>query len=304
MNKKELLECIRKAEEDPSEINNSVLSGFSGAKIISLLKNLAEIIVNNEKTYLEVGVYRGLTLLSVAGSVPAYDVYGIDNFAFFDKEGKNLGIINERIELLNIRNARIINEDFENALENLDKFIPEKRAGLYFIDGPHDYRSQMMALLLIKPWLSEDAVIVIDDCNYRHVRQACRDFLMTDPGYKLIFQAYTKAHPDNLKEGERKQAETGWWNGINVIVRDPDNSYEPFYPPVEKDKSLFTNDHLIHTAMYPGASRKFLRITGILASLSGKIKDKNQKGKYRSMNTYSDGLKYDNYNSSFLSRTD
>jgi len=300
MNNIELLECIRKADENPSEINNSVLSGFSGAKIISLLKNLAEIIVNNENTYLEVGVFRGLTLLSVAGSVPAHNVYGIDNFAFFDKEGRNLGIINERMELLNLRNARIINEDFENALENLNKFIPGKKAGLYFIDGPHDYRSQMMALLLIKPWLSKDAVIVIDDCNYRHVRQANRDFLMTDPDYKLIFQAYTKAHPGNLTEDERKQAESGWWNGINVIVRDPDNSFEPFYPPVDKDKSLFTNDHLIHTAMYPGASRKFLRLTGILASLSGKMKLNSQKGKFRSMNTYSDGLNYDNYNPSLL----
>jgi len=303
MNKKELLECIRKAENAPSEIDNSVLSGFSGTKIISLLKNLAEIIVNNEKPYLEVGIYRGLTLLSVAGSVHEHEVYGIDNFAFFDKDGRNLDIIKERMNILNIRNARIINEDFENALENLEKFIPDKKPGLYFIDGPHDYRSQLMSLLLIKQRLSDDAVILVDDSNYRHVRQANRDFLMTNREFKLIFQAYTKAHPDNLKADERKDAETGWWNGINVIVRDPENCFAPFFPPVLKDKKLFTNDHHIHTAMYPEAFRKYSRITDIFASVSGKMKEKSLSGKYKSLNTYSDELIYDNYNPSFFTNT-
>ena len=303
MNKNKLLNCIRKADENPSETDGTVLSGFSGAKILSLLKNLAEVIVSNETTYVEVGVYRGLTLLSVAGSVPDHEVYGIDNFAFFDKDGRNQDIINERMNLLNLRNARIINEDFENALENLEKFTHDKKTGLYFIDGPHDYRSQLMSLLLIKPWLSEDAIIIVDDCNYNHVRQADRDFLMTNREFKLIFQAYTKAHPENLNAGERKEAEAGWWNGINVIARDPDNCFNSFFPPVIKDKRLFTNDHHIHTAKYPEAFRKYSRITDIFASTLGKMEGKSQTGKYKSLNTYSDELIFDNFNPSFFINT-
>ena len=304
MNKHELLECIKKADANPAETDKSVLTGFSGAKILSLLKNFATIIVNDELTYLEVGVYQGLTLLSVAGSVPEYEVFGIDNFAFFDKDGKNLDIIKERMNRLNLRNARIINEDFEDALENLGKFIGNKNPGLYFIDGPHDYRSQLIALLLIRPWLSENAIIIIDDCNYLHVRQATRDFLMIDKQYKLIFQAYTSAHPNNLKEADRRDVESGWWNGINVIVRDPFNNFEQFFPPVVKDKSLFTNDHYIHTARYPKAFRKYSRIVNILTSLSGRRSVKSPEGKYGSLNTYSDDLTYDNYNPSFFNSTE
>jgi len=303
MNKHKLLECIKKAEANPAETDSLVLTGFSGAKILSLLKILAEVIVSKETTYLEVGVYRGLSLLSVAGSVPDHEVYGIDNFAFFDKDGRNLDIINERMNLLNLRNARIINEDFENALENLEKFTHDKKTGLYFIDGPHDYRSQLMSLLLIKPWLSEDAIIIVDDCNYNHVRQADRDFLMTNREFKLIFQAYTKAHPENLNAGERKEAEAGWWNGINVIARDPDNCFNSFFPPVIKDKRLFTNDHHIHTAKYPEAFRKYSGITDIFASASGKMGCKSQTGKYKSLNTYSDELIFDNFNPSFFINT-
>jgi cephalosporin hydroxylase len=303
MNKHELLECIKKADSNPAKTDSSVLTGFSGAKILSLLKNLATIIVNNELTYLEVGVYRGLTLLSVAGSVPEYEVFGIDNFAFFDKDGKNLDIIKERMNRFNLNNASIINEDFEDALENLGKFTGNKKTGLYFIDGPHDYRSQLIALMLIRPWLSENAIIIIDDCNYRHVRQANRDFLMTNQEYKLIFQAYTKAHPENLKADERGEAEAGWWNGINVIVRDPFDNFEPFFPPVVRDKNLFTNDHHIHTARYPNAFRKYSGIVNILASVSGMRSVKSPEGKYRSLNTYSNDLTCDNYNPSFFNNT-
>jgi hypothetical protein len=303
MNKHELLECIKKADANPANNDSSVLTGFSGGKILSLLKNFAAIIVNNELTYLEVGVYRGLTLLTVAASVSEYEVFGIDNFAFFDKEGKNLDIIKDRMNRLNLRNARIINEDFEDALENLDKFTPDMKTGLYFIDGPHDYRSQLMSLLLIKPWLSDDAVIIVDDCNYRHVRQANRDFLLTNKEYKLIFQAYTRAHPDNLKEADRREVEAGWWNGINVIARDPDNCFRSFFPPVIKDKRLFTNDHHIHTAKYPEAFRKYSGITDIFASTLGKMEGKSQPGKYKSLNTYSDELIFDNFNPSFFINT-
>ena len=301
MNKHELLECIKKADANPAKNDSSVLTGFSGGKILSLLKNFAAIIVNNELTYLEVGVYRGLTLLTVAASVSEYEVFGIDNFAFFDKEGKNLDIIKDRMNRLNLRNARIINEDFEDALENLDKFTPDMKTGLYFIDGPHDYRSQLMSLLLIKPWLSDDAVIIVDDCNYRHVRQANRDFLLTNNEYKLIFQAYTRAHPDNLKADERKEAEAGWWNGINVIGRDPDNYFAPFFPPVLKDKRLFTNDHHIHTAMYPEAFRKYSQIVDLIASIASGMQAKRFRGKYKSMKTFSNDLIYDKLNPSFFS---
>lgn len=304
MNKDELLNCIRRAEANPSEIDGSVLSGLSGTKIISLIRNLAEKIVNHDTTYLEVGVYRGLTLLSAAASVPEYEVFGIDNFAFFDSEGKNLAIIKERMRKLGIKNARIINKDYEDALENLNAFTGGKKAGIYFIDGPHDYRSQLMCLLLVKPWLSDDAVIIIDDCNYLHVRQANMDFLKTNPEFKLVFQTYTKAHPSNLSPDERKEAESGWWNGINVIVRDRENIFKPFFPPTMKDKTLFTNDHIIHSSKYPEAFRKYSRLIHIIESLHGRRTGKRMKGKYRSLNTYSDDLIYENFNPSFFKDND
>ena len=95
---------------------------------------------------------------------------------FFDPEKKNLSIVEERLTKLQLDNAFIINNDYEDALENLRHTIGDKKIGVYFIDGPHDYRSQLMCLELALPYLHEQAVIIVDDSNYRNVRQANRDF--------------------------------------------------------------------------------------------------------------------------------
>ncbi len=300
MDKKILLDCIKKADNNPSEYNKTVLSGLSGEKIISLLRNMAPVLLANETAYLEVGVFQGLSLLSVAGSVPESKAYGIDNFAFFDSEGKNMKIVNERMQKLGIKNADIINEDYENALERLSTYTANRKIALYFVDGPHDYRSQLMCLLLIRPHLAATAVIVIDDCNYRHVRQANRDFLLTNPEYKLIFQAYTKAHPSNLIGDDRKDAERGWWNGINVIVKDSNNQFLPFYPPTLRDRTLFENDHTLHTVRYPEALKKYSGLIDSLAGITGSKFSRDLKGRYKSLNTFSDGLSADMYNPSFF----
>ena len=94
----------------------------------------------------------------------------------------------------------LIERDYEDALEALGNHIGDTKIGLYFVDGPHDYRSQLMCLLLATPFLSESAVIVVDDCNYPWVRLANRDFLISNPSFKLIFEAYTECHPGNMPE--------------------------------------------------------------------------------------------------------
>lgn len=299
MEKQELLKCISDAEQNPFEYDNSILSGLSGKKIIALLRNLAGKILNDRVTYLEVGVYQGLSLLSVAESSLQFEIFGIDNFAFFDKEGKNLEIVNDRIRRLNAFNAKIINKDYEDALENLSEFIGSKKVGLFFVDGPHDYRSQLMCLMLIRPHLAPNAVIVVDDSNYRHVRQANRDFLVTNPDFRLVFQAYTKAHPANLAGDDKKKAETGWWNGINVMVKDDENLFEPFFPPAFRNRQLFENDHHIHTLKYPEAVRKYSGLINLLARIRSNQFTKDFTGEFNTLNTFSSSLDKFKLNPSF-----
>ncbi len=157
-----------------------------------------------------------------------------------------------------------------------------------------------MCLLLIKPYLADNAVIVVDDSNYRHVRQANRDFLLTNQEFKLTYQTYTAAHPENLKKEARMEAEAGWWNGINVILKDNKGSFKPFYPPTLRNRQLFENDHIIHTVRYPEAVRKYSWLTNILAKLRGGKFREELTGSYKVLNTFSNDLNEVKFNPSFF----
>ncbi len=292
-----------------------ILSGFSGKKLVGMLQRLSTLFINDrDACYLEVGVFQGLTLLSVAMSCHHLSCYGIDNFAYLDPEGKNFGLVKDRISQLNLNNVNVINKDYEDALENLSSEIGNKKVAIYFIDGPHDYRSQLMCLELVLPYLHENAVIIIDDCNYRHVRQANRDFLVTHSEYKLIFEAYTPCHPKNMTQIQEIKAREGWWNGVNVLVRDSNNHLPSIYPPTERSRQLYENEHIIHSARLAelaphslqlidaitqfnivGSIRLFARlIQRYLHFISG-INTSGLKI-YPSMNTYSEHLTEERFN--------
>ena len=179
--------------------NDGVLSGYSGHMLIGTLQRLSESLLDENTCYVEVGVFQGLTLLSSALCNSKASFFGIDNFAFFDPENKNKGIVEERIKKLGLTNVSLINKDYEDALESLEDYIGDKKIGIYFIDGPHDYRSQLVCLLLAKPYLADNAVILIDDSNYRHVRQANRDFLISHPEFKLVYEAYRCSSPKLIR---------------------------------------------------------------------------------------------------------
>ncbi len=201
---------------------------------------------DSKACYLEVGVYQGLTLLSVADMYPGVACFGVDNFSILDPEGSNLKIVQDGIAAYQASNATLINLDFEVALKSLEKHTEGQKIAVYFVDGPHDYRSQLICLTLAVRYLHENAVILIDDANYHFVRQATHDFLDAFCEYKLIFEAYSPMHPANMGSVMLQKYESGWLNGINILVRDPENILPEMRPKIDSDYSLFLNDWLVH----------------------------------------------------------
>lgn len=293
--------AIKEAVESKGIItDDEILTGFSGHRMVTLLQNVSKARLDENTCYVEVGVFQGLTLLSVARVLENAQVYGIDNFAFFDKAGKNLSIVNDRTKKLNLNNVNIVNEDYEDALENLKNHIGDKKVGVYFVDGPHDYRSQLMCLELMKPYLADNAIIIIDDSNYRHVRQANRDFLFNNKEFKLMFQSYTKCHPLNLNEEDRKEAEKDFWDGVNVIVKDTGNKLKEAYPPTYRSRKLYEIEHELQASKHPDTLVYFLPISNMLGGLVKKLSKKtfSEAGKFKAMNTYSENLPKNDFNES------
>ena len=81
---KEIVNCLKEAQEKGMLLEkSSVLTGYSGVKLMGSLQRLSKILLDEENCYLEVGVFQGLTLLSTAMVNPKANFYGIDNFEVY-----------------------------------------------------------------------------------------------------------------------------------------------------------------------------------------------------------------------------
>ncbi len=278
------------------------LTGISGLKTVGLLQRLARAAEGHEGCYVEIGVFQGLTLVSSALAAPALPCFGIDNFRILDPEGTNKSIVDQRLSDFETTNAHLINMDFEVALASLLEQTNGQKMSVYFVDGPHDYRSQLVCLLAAKPLLAPGAAIVIDDANYTAVRQATYDFLTSHPDFALMFEAYTEAHPANLDAATLAAAEGGWLNGVNVIVHDPAHRVDRTLPPTSDDRTLYFNDWLVHRLALAELAPEALALAHAVidgadaAAETAALKAayapfaETAQGRSRDRNTYSAGL--------------
>jgi hypothetical protein len=263
---KALKDALQASESEGAKVSLDFLTGFSGAKLLGALQRITALCDHNE-VYCEIGVFQGMSLVSVAAANPATTCIGIDNYAFFDPDGKNKSIVCERIGRANCDNVTLLEVGYEDCSEMLQRHLAEKKIGLLFIDGPHDYRSQLMCLMLFEKFLSDKAVVIVDDCNYEHVRQANSDFLVTHSNYALAWEKYTGKHPDNMTPAELSAARAGWWNGVNVICRDDQREWPRTLPRTGSERTLYENDHLVHPMRYAEAAPEALRFASALYPL-------------------------------------
>ena len=263
------LQCLIRESNRLGKLKDTVgLSGFSGASLLGMLQRFADH-QGHHGDYLEIGVFQGLSLISTAVCLQGI-AYGVDNFSQHDRDSTNRSIVERGIAQNNTKNVTLIDADYEEAFATLGSRLGNRKIALYFVDGPHDYRSQLYCLLAARPFLSEGAIIVVDDSNYRHVRLANSDFLALNPEYALLFEAYSECHPDNMTPDQIRSARAGWWNGVNVIVHDPTSRLERTCPPTLKSRRMFENDHLTQSGKLGVLAPE---LTTLLSAISaGKIR--------------------------------
>jgi hypothetical protein len=218
-----VFELERVSDKLPKENN-----GASGRKFRTLVNTLNGLIAG-KASYLELGILKGKTILTSCIQNPNTQHIGLDNFSQFDPDGINLNLINNVIKMFDIANLELRLEDFESFLISRAK-VQKKDVGVYFYDAIHDYRSQLFALMQAHNVLCDGGVILVDDVNYGHVRYASYDFISAFPEFKLIFESYTRVHPNEMTPEQLHQSREGWWNGVHIIVHDPQNQFVGLQP--------------------------------------------------------------------------
>ncbi|MGB3205349.1 MAG: tetratricopeptide repeat protein [Crinalium sp.] len=79
-----------------------------------------------------------------------------------------------------------IQQEFEEFFCDLRQVATETKIGVYVYAGAHDYRSQLLALQLVKPFLAQTALIIAFGSKYSTAQQAHWDFLATTPQAQLL----------------------------------------------------------------------------------------------------------------------
>jgi hypothetical protein len=70
----------------------------------------------------------------------------------------------------------------------------------------NDYDSQARGLRAVEPWLADEALIVVDDHDWKDVARGVRDYLAAEQRAELLFA---------IAGGDHGQPQ--WWDGVAVI---------------------------------------------------------------------------------------
>ena len=185
--------------------------GMTTSSVLQLLNWAVECMEAGE-VYCEIGCFQGATLIGALLDRTETVAYAVDNFSEFDIDGKNLEQLVQNLTKFELEdNVIFCNQDFEDFFGELRDLKFAEKIGVYFYDGAHDYRSQLLGLLFAVPFLADRALIIVDDSNYGEVHQANWDFIAAHPQCKMLVDLPT------TKNGDRT-----FWNGLQVLSWDID----------------------------------------------------------------------------------
>ena len=205
------IEALLAATDDFASATHLVdIPGLSSPKMCNLLNGLVARMDPGER-YLEVGCWRGRTLLSAALNNTDRICIGCDKFRAFGRE-TGLGFMARRALYANVeryagRRAAIWFHDMRSAA-----FFargPLGPVGVFFYDGGNSYRQTRRSIAAGSRWLSRRAAVLVDDWNVDHVRTATLDGFR-DSGIEVLWR---RDLPGDLTEQT-------WRNGVGAFYVD------------------------------------------------------------------------------------
>jgi hypothetical protein len=184
------------------------IPGMSSPRVCRLLNALVASMDAGEH-YLEVGSWRGRTLLSAAYRNKGRLCAGCDKFRLYGRY-TGPGILVRRALRQNVARYR---ED-RAAIHFYDmpsrRFFSRRRlpgpVGVYFYDGDHSYRGTRRSIAAAVPFLSRRAVVLVDDWNVERIRKGALRGLLDASARVLWHRALEGDHTERT-----------WWNGLGVF---------------------------------------------------------------------------------------
>ncbi len=212
----------------------SILGKVPGMATENKLKllNCAVAALDDGEAYVEVGCYKGASIVGAATGNPRARIFACDNFSQFDGAAEALR------HTLDAHTAptqvTFCDMDFRDFMR--DAPWRPARIGAYFYDGGHSFQDQYEGVALALPHLADDALVIIDDTNKREARSANNLIARAIPGFEPILNLRTP----------RNHSPT-WWNGVQVFHyrRSPGDSSVRFPTAGFAIRKLIYDDFLL-----------------------------------------------------------
>lgn len=180
------------------------------AENVLALLNLAASLLPPGESYVEVGSYYGASLIGAMRGNEG-DFVAIDRFQFGPIEVKGVEIpaasregLEKKLREFAADRATILEGDAFEVLEG--GALGDRRVGVYYYDGAHDYDAQVRGMRAVEPWLADEALLIVDDYDWDDVGRATRDYLAAEERAELLFDipGHERGHPE-------------WWDGVAVL---------------------------------------------------------------------------------------
>jgi predicted O-methyltransferase YrrM len=180
--------------------------GWATESKLALL-NLAAAHLEPGEAYLEVGCFKGLSLIGAMLGNQDARFYAIENFMEFnlDSGATREELLGNLDRWVDPERLRLLEGDCFRLLRR--ERLVEAPVGVYFYDGAHGRLPHYLALGVAERWLADNALVMVDDASWPIVARATDRYLSAHPGYELLFDLAAE-----------RQDDPRWWNGLRVYA--------------------------------------------------------------------------------------
>jgi predicted O-linked N-acetylglucosamine transferase (SPINDLY family) len=156
------------------------LPGAATAKVLQLL-NFAVACLATDEVYCEIGG-EAATLVGALLNHSERLAYAVEEGSVPRSQSLESTIAQFGLE----SQVCLCQQEFESFFADLKSMEISDRIGVYFYNGAHDYRSQLLSLMLVKPFLADRALIVLTGSHWDAVQQATWDAIAVLPQLQLL----------------------------------------------------------------------------------------------------------------------
>ena len=192
----------------------AAVPGMSTTYSLSVVADAVSL-MGDDEVYLEVGTYRGRSLVGALLGNPAARGIGIENFGEFggDRSTAARDLAGHLAAFGVAGRARVLEGD---AFRLLPRLALPRPVGVYLYDGVHSAYGQYAGLGLAEHLLADRAVVLVDDASWPQVANATDAYAARHPGYRLLADFTARRQDDPL-----------WCNGMRVYAWERPAGWRP-----------------------------------------------------------------------------